>query len=167
MNPVVLGALVGAVPGTVAAGLTTWSAGRSARASLAADYNRWLREKRADTYVDMLKFPRTSQMRRSVLETPQEITEQKVRELKQMYQIFEADETTGLWARASAYAAPGTAQAFRHSWETERDVWYLTRDRLDSKIPEITANLGQAIRRANDAISHFDKKAHDDLQELT
>jgi hypothetical protein len=54
MNPVVLGALIGAVPVLLASPIATWSAVRSARIgllatelTLKADHERWLRESAA------------------------------------------------------------------------------------------------------------------------
>lgn len=60
MNPAILGALIGTIPGTLAAGQTAWVSMRSSRVSqeqarltLKADHDRWLRERRADVYVEM------------------------------------------------------------------------------------------------------------------
>ena len=61
MNPAVLGALIGAVPGTLAAALTTWAAVRAANTgvsqaqlTLVTEHHQWLRDKRSEVYVDLL-----------------------------------------------------------------------------------------------------------------
>ena len=63
MNPVVQGALIGAIPALMAAALATWAAVRTSRVSLeqtnltlAVDHARWLHDSRMDLYVKMLKF---------------------------------------------------------------------------------------------------------------
>jgi hypothetical protein len=65
LNPIVLGALIGAIPALLAGALSTWAAVRGGRVSLErteltlrADHERWLREKRCDLYIEMIKFLR-------------------------------------------------------------------------------------------------------------
>src|SRR5262249_43101189 len=63
MNAAILGALIGAIPGTVAAVLATWASVKSGRFAMeqaqlasSAEHANWLRDKRSDLYVEGIRF---------------------------------------------------------------------------------------------------------------
>lgn len=166
MNPAILGALIGAIPGTIAAGLATWSSVRSARTALTSDHDRWLREKRSDTYLDMLHLISDAQTRRwSVLE-PQEVTEEMKRQINDGYEIYNTDRVSSLIARGWAYASWDAGKAFDEAWEADKKVWLLALDNTQGMNLEIDDKLKQAREDADKAGFEFVDKARDDLQQL-
>lgn len=71
MNPAIAGALIGAVPGTLAAALATWASIQSSKTNLqqtkltlVGDHSRWMREKRADSYIEMMAYLRENGIQR-------------------------------------------------------------------------------------------------------
>jgi hypothetical protein len=63
MNPIVLGAIIGAVPALIGSALTVWVTRRAdtarlrqAELTIAAEHAQWLRDRRSDLYPEMIKF---------------------------------------------------------------------------------------------------------------
>src|SRR5437660_175493 len=117
MNPAILGALIGAIPGTLAAGLATWASVRSSgislqqtRITLAANHDRWLLEKRADVYLDLLQFTQDAKRRRFVTLEPKEITDKVRNAIQAGIDIYTAPETQLLVARTFAYVSSDTSR---------------------------------------------------------
>ena len=88
MNPIVLGALIGAIPALLAGALSTWAAVRGGRVSLEqteltlrADHERWLREKRCDLYIEMIKLLREDSKIRTALIREGEVTDEQRRKI--------------------------------------------------------------------------------------
>jgi len=112
MNSVVLGALIGASPALLAGVLTAWVAMRSAQASreqaelaLRADHERWLREKRSDLYVEMIRFLREVSQSQVTLIQKGKLTDE------QRLQILEAAGRFGASRLFADLAIRGTAIA--------------------------------------------------------
>jgi hypothetical protein len=130
VNPVITGALIGAIPGTLAAGLTMWAAIHSNRFNLRqtslileAEHDRWLREKRADVYVDILQYARGAEVRRISLQTSLTDPLKRTNIINEGRERYWAPETQTIIARANAYASPQVANAFGRVWDSDQEVW--------------------------------------------
>jgi hypothetical protein len=167
MNPAILGALIGAIPGTIAAGLATWSSVRTSYVTLAGDHDRWLRERRADTYVELLQFLRNAEVRRAVILIPQEVTAEIQRKIKDGFEIHTTSEMYGLAARAYAYTSDEAFTAFTAALSRDLEVWQMAQGRVKARNIEIGNELEQAVEDADKAAHNFILKARIDLQKLS
>jgi hypothetical protein len=166
MNPVVLGALIGVIPGTLAAGLATWSSTRSAHLALAADHDRWLREKRADVYVDMLQFVREAEMRRHAIFVSNEVSSDIRHAIQEGYETYRRAETQQLVARIYAYTSNNATAAFFVVWYSDQGLWRLAEDNIEGKSLKISDELEQAKEDADKGTKDFYQSARNDLQAL-
>jgi hypothetical protein len=120
MDPLILGAIIGAVPGSLAAGLSTWAAVRAGkinlsqtRLTLATEHQQWLRDKRSELYVDLLFHAEQLYLRRqAIICSSREIIEADRQEVVAIVNEYRKNGNRGLVAQADAYAPKDTARAF-------------------------------------------------------
>jgi hypothetical protein len=119
MNPIVLGALIGAIPALLAATLATWAAVRSGRVSLEqteltlrADHERWLREKRCDLYIEMGKFLHENSSMRRVLIRKGEVADEQKQMILEAAGHYDGEAWTDLLVRAAALGSDQVSLAF-------------------------------------------------------
>ena len=172
MNPAILGALIGAVPGTLAAALAVWSASRSISANLeqtkltlAADHKRWLRERRSDVYVDVLRFLREAERRRHFILVPHKLSSETRLEIAGGFDIYKTPETQELVARTIAFVSDRANDSFNEAWWADQRVWILAEEEIKGDDFTINAELKKAMDVADNAFREFIKVARYDLQE--
>ncbi len=120
VNPVILGAIIGAVPGTAAATLSTWAALRAGKMNLsqtqltlATEHQQWLRNKRSEVYVDLLTYAEQLFTRRQkVVHSLSDITDDNRCEVQAILDEYGKLESKALVARADTYASSDTAEMF-------------------------------------------------------
>jgi hypothetical protein len=173
MNPAVLGALIGAVPGTLAPGLATWASIQSGRTNLeqtkltlADDYSRWVREKRADSYVEMLRFLRAAELKRAeICDMPATAADvENIRKAVQAYKDTSlSSQAVDVFAKADPYVSKEADDDFRAAWDASRNFWQLARKQAESgKLDR--DELDEEDNRATDADMKFREMARRDLR---
>jgi hypothetical protein len=174
MNPAIVGALIGAIPGTLAAGLTTWAAVRAGyvnleqtRQALKADHDRWLREKRADVYVDLLRFVREADRNRFLLLRSQEATDDIRHSVQARRDVYVTPETQELFAQGAAYASDEAYAAFAKTWRSDQKVWRLASKSLETGYLDIDHELDEAMADADKKFNDFRLIVRHDLQETS
>lgn len=171
VNAAILGALIGAVPGTAAAALATWASVRSGRVAVeqaqlawATDHATWLRDKRSDLYVEGIRFlHETSVLRARLIElgTDPNLLQQEAARILQSY-----DEPA--WhdrlARAEAYLPDDASSAYLEAAEGDWRIWRLVRETLSAGdgaewviTDELTSAL-QDVRRTTRAFSELARR---------
>ena len=130
MNPIVLGALIGAIPALLAGALATWAAVRSGRVSLEqteltlrAEHERWLREKRIELYVEMLRFVHDGTGRQGALIRKGKVTEEQKWEVLETMSTYGGEVLHDLAARAIAIASGEVNEAFTDAADAVNAVW--------------------------------------------
>lgn len=154
MNPIVLGAIIGAVPTVVTAGVAAWAASRVSNRTLGADHAKWLREKRADIYVDLIQSLHDAQAKINGIERGDTLKE--FEPVDQQRRNFNNEHASDYSARLYAY---GTASSYKTgvaASNAELDAWKEARKELKEG-QEITldAPLKQAIDDFSDKLWPF------------
>jgi hypothetical protein len=184
MNPAIIGALIGAIPGTLAAGLTTWASIKSSQFSLqqtnytlAAEHDRWLRDKRSDVYVDILKFARNAQVRRYRIMNSRDtriglketVRKEVTAEIKDAIRFgldsYWAPEVEQIVARTYAYASKEVIAAFQQAWGSDLASWSLADDSVEDGYLLITEELRQRLMNADAERETLVNMIVQDLQE--
>lgn len=120
MNPVILGAVIGAVPGTLAAALGTWAAVRSGKVNLsqtqltlATEHQQWLRDRRSEIYVELLAHAEQLFLRRqTIVYRLGDVTDEDRKKVQAILDEYEKPESRELEAKADAFAPPDTAEMY-------------------------------------------------------
>jgi hypothetical protein len=179
MNPAILGALIGAIPGTIAATLTTWTSVRVSNASqaqtalaLTSEHAKWLREKRSEVYVDLLTQVTNAEVGWNTLSETKgkEITEDlKERLLKVNRARGSTAEIANLAARAGSYTATSTSYTFINMINLDTDIWAEARKMLDSGDEHFFASPDMIgwIAEAQIYVTRLNEMAVSDLQTLS
>lgn len=130
MNPIVLGALIGAIPALLAGALATWAAVRSGRVSLEqteltlrAEHERWLREKRSELYVEMITFIHQGTRSQAALIRKGEVTAGQRSEVMETMSSYGSETLADLAARGIAIASGEVSVAFADAAGAVQDVW--------------------------------------------
>lgn len=177
MNPAILGALIGAIPGTLAAGLTTWVSIQSnlfnlkqAQLTFSEEHERWLREKRADVYVEILQFTRDAEVRRyRVIGTPDRVNKQLTKdeiehEVENGLDIYWRPDTQQLIARVYAYASDSVGKAFEKAWNRDLELWSAAKDSIEDGNQIVGDRLRKKSENAAEANGELAKLIVRDLQ---
>jgi hypothetical protein len=178
MNPAILGALIGAIPGTIAASLTTWTSIRISNANqaqttltLTSEHAKWLREKRSEVYVDLLTHVNKAEIAWNTLSEAdgEEKTEALKTSLLTLYQNRQgATDISNLAARAGSYTATSTSYTYINMVNVDTDIWFEVREEISSgnKLFKISPKLASLIDQANIYSNRLNKAAVSDLQTL-
>jgi hypothetical protein len=121
VNPIVLGAIIGAVPALITAGLAAWAASRVNNRTLAAEHSKWLRDKRSDVYVEMSRALHDAQM--SINYIGPKSSPKNLRELAEEGKKFRTEKASDLTARLFAYGTNAAYETCIETWAAERRVW--------------------------------------------
>jgi hypothetical protein len=130
MNPIVLGALIGAIPALLAGALATWAAVRTSRVSLeqteltlAAEHARWLRDKQAEMYVEMIRFLQQAMLKRTMVTSKSAVTEDLVREIDEAATSYGRSPLFDLTVQGRAFASSEVNEAFAAAMLADNYVW--------------------------------------------
>ena len=121
MDPVVTGAIIGAVPALLAAGLAAWATSRVSNRTLAADNAKWLREKRADIYVDTIRAFHQAQGWANGIESGD--TRETLKVILEERKEFLSDRASDYTARLFAFGSRNSYDAAISAWDAERALW--------------------------------------------
>jgi hypothetical protein len=173
MNPVVLGALIGAIPALLAAALATWAAVRTSRISIeqtqlthAADHARWLRDKRCELYVETIKFVSVLSMHREAILAGMS---RSVIEDAMTAAILPDDDPVviDLMARGDAFASTAAAAAFHQALTSDSAAWEGLAKELPAAVAEgrlvLTGETHQLFQAADMAERELSSVIRDDL----
>jgi hypothetical protein len=172
MNPIVLGALIGAIPALLGGALATWAAMRSSRISmdqteltLRADHERWLREKRCDLYVEMIKLLREDSSTRRALIREGEVTDEQRRKILEAAGHYRGGDLTELTVRGTAIASDQVSIAFIKAAEAGQLVWQAVIDVIRDRSEHVglAGELGRLAGLAAEAESGFAGTVRRDL----
>src|ERR1700733_6739915 len=138
MNPAILGELIGAVPGSLAAALATWASIRSVnmnleqtKLTLANDYSRWISEKRADAYVEMLRFLRAAEQKRAEICRMPAVSD-GIETMREATEAYLTSQAVDILAQADPYVSEEAHDSFMKAWYANLDFWKLTRKQIES-----------------------------------
>jgi len=130
MDPIVEGALIGAVPALLGGALATWAALRASRISLeqtelalAADHARWLRDKRSDIYVEMYKWVTNASMNRSRLIKDGPVTPDLAYQIATTLDAHISPAFENFGAGTDVLASSSAVAAFRRAANADKAVW--------------------------------------------
>ena len=176
MNPVILGAIIGAVPGTAAATLSTWAALRAGKMNfsqtqltLATEHQQWLRNKRSKVYVDLLAHAEWLFTRRQkIVHSLSNITDDNRCEVQAILDEYGKPESKALVARADTYAPSDTAEMFGGMvCVIDFAFWTVVYAKIaDPSSPqfEIDADVKKVWAYADEGLKALRKLAYRDLQ---
>jgi hypothetical protein len=88
-----------------------------------AEHANWLRDKRADLYVELLAFVREAKIHRHKMITPDVTKEALCQEAPAVLDAHKTAEMQDRIARSYAFASRGAGEAFRQAWEADVDAW--------------------------------------------
>jgi hypothetical protein len=171
MNPAIVGALIGAIPGTLAAALATWASIQASRTNLqqteltlAGDHARWIREKRADIYVEMLQFILEADRQRNLIIYPRADVAAVKTVCDDAEKKYNSSSMVELFAKAEAYVSKEAANKFNVAWGADQAVWRSVKKQLESETFVVDDELREAMTRAANAANSFSTVASSDLQ---
>lgn len=173
MNPVVLGALIGAIPGTIAAALATWASVRAGklaaeqvRLAQVTEHATWLRDKRSDVYVEGIRFLHQASVWRQELirsGAAASLLHDQVRKILDSYGELPWHDRL---ARAEAYLPGDASSLYLAAAEDDWAIWRFVQESLtanDEQDLVITDQLAEDLKRANIAFREFRDLARRDL----
>jgi hypothetical protein len=129
-----------------------------------ADHQRWLRENRTAIYIDLLRFFREAQRRRSVTVKAQEVTNDFREAIKAGREVYFADDTLELIAKALAFSSSETDEAAQKAWNADRKVWNIAHEDTGAEQFVVTDELKEALRLATIEGNSLIDAVRNDLQ---
>lgn len=171
MNPAILGALIGAIPGTVAAALTTWASVRTVGLAQTREHGQWLRDRRATVYEELIStILEMTDCRDAVLETGQPVDPALQAADTYIHRETRGDESyRSLMTRMVVYASPAVWNAYYKAVNAELEVWRLVKEEIThSNITTIVVSekLNTMIKNARNQSTAFLSAVHESLQAL-
>jgi hypothetical protein len=173
MNPAILGALIGAVPGTIAAALATWASVRSSKlaveqAQLAwvTEHANWLRDKRSDLYVEGISSLHEASVSRARLIKAGAEASLLREEVGRILQSYSESAWHDRLARAEAYLPDDASSVYLAAAEGDWHIWRAVQESLsanDEMKLVITDELANDLKDANLATRKFSELARRDL----
>jgi hypothetical protein len=171
MNPAILGALIGAVPGTIAAALTTWVSIRTAGQAQIRERSQWVRDRRAAVYEELISTVlEMSDRRAEALALGQPVDAA----LQAADTYIEREDHSNeayraLISRMIAYASPTVWGAYYDAVTAETEVWRVTKKEMahtNAATVVASSKLAATIINAKNQSKKFWDTAHQDLQTL-
>jgi hypothetical protein len=172
MNSVVLGALIGAMPGTVAAALATWVSIRTGKLTLereqvahTVEHAIWLREKRSDVYVEGIRFLHEASVRRAnLIKSGMESTLLRSEVVSILNSYAELSWHDRL-ARAEAYLPEDASSVYLAAAEGDWGIWRNVHETVMNTEQRliVTDGLADDLKQANLAFREFRDLARRDL----
>jgi hypothetical protein len=175
MNPAVLGALIGAVPGTVAAALATWASVRTAKltaeqaqSAQATEHANWLRDRRSELYVEGIRFLHEASVVRARLIRAGIPAAALRDEAERILQAYAEPEWHDRIARAEAYAPDDASDAYIAAAEGDWHIWRSVRETIEADGEAelaMTDELLERLRTVGQATNRFRDLARRDLMQ--
>jgi len=128
---------------------------RTATLALAADHARWLRDKRSEVYVELVRFVQRVGNRRLDMIREREVTEDLEQEARELLNSYGTQPLLDLLALAQTYASEDAGDAFLRASEADLAVWRLVSPAMPSRWIVMTDDLVRAMDFANETAQEF------------
>jgi hypothetical protein len=165
VNTTVIVALIAAGSGVAVAGVafignavTAWANARQAQAKIVADHAAWLRDRRAEVYVQANSFVRSAAWKRVEIIKDGEVSPACQSTAIQLLAYYKSPEIMKLSADGTTFVNHKLAFALEHALIANLQAWRLFLDSVEKVNPGGYITLTEDIRQALDEAQLADRK---------